>query len=122
MKRTLLWIPVMLIVFVLGVLVRPVLSPTNAVAAPVQQEPLPLEFYLLVNQPAPLWLARIDLADVYLGGVDLSYADIHEATLAGSDLNSANLEGAQFRRADLTIPSPTLDQLAREQARLEQDG
>ncbi|MFN3981072.1 MAG: hypothetical protein ACK4SA_11890, partial [Caldilinea sp.] len=65
MKRLLLWIPALLLVFALGALARPLLTPTTAVAAPNQQGLLPVEFYLLMNQPGPLWLARINLADVY---------------------------------------------------------
>ncbi len=46
----------------------------------------PLELYLLLNQPDPLWLVGINLS-----GVDLSFAELRQANLKGPDLSGADL-------------------------------
>lgn len=70
----------------------------TATAAPHEQgiNQLPLEFYILMNQPGPLWLARIDLE-----GVDLSSAKLTGANLRLARLNTANLSGASLVGANL---------------------
>lgn len=104
MKRVkLIWIPALLL-FALGMFARPWILPTTAVAAPQEQGllQLPVEFYLLMNQPGDLWLVRINLTDVYLRGVDLSGANLTEANLTRAHLREASLEEARLISANLT--------------------
>jgi hypothetical protein len=102
MKRITLWLFALLIVFAGGVLARPLLAPATATAAPSQQGLMPVEFYVLMNQPGPLWLARINLADVYLAEADLSKANLHEANLTRANLTNTKLQNAILRSANLS--------------------
>lgn len=102
MKRIALWLIALSIVFAGGVLARPLLAPATATAAPNQQGLMPVEFYVLMNQPGPLWLARVNFADIYLSEADLTEANLHEAYLVRANLTSTKLENAILRSANLT--------------------
>jgi len=75
----------------------------SAEAAPDQQgiNQLPLELYILLNQPGPLWLARIDLESVDLGGARLTGANLRQARLTSANLRGTNLVGANLDQTNL---------------------
>lgn len=98
-KSTLL-IGVVVLLAVIG-FVR--LTPMAAVAAPDRQGigQLPLELYVLLNQPGPLWLAGIDLEGVDLAGANLTGANLRQARLNRVNLSDTNLVKVDFRQASL---------------------
>lgn len=66
----------------------------------------PIELYLLLNQPGPLWmyginLSRAELRLIDLRGATLSYANLEKADLFYADLSEANLSFANLANADL---------------------
>ena len=77
------WIVTMGIALAVALLTYGRFAPSSAEAAPSSQgiNQLPLELYILMNQPGPLWLARIDLEGVDLGGARLTGANLRQARL-----------------------------------------
>ena len=54
------------------------------------------EFFMLLNQPRPLWLCGADLS-----GLDLRGVNLQGATLFSANLNKCGLRGADMREANL---------------------
>lgn len=80
------------------------LTATSVSAAPAQQGigQLPLDLYILLNQPGPLWLAGIDLEGVDLAGTKLTGANLRGSRLIRVNLSGTNLVGANLSEANLT--------------------
>jgi len=59
------------------------------------------QLFMLLNQPAPLWLHKANLSGKDLCGAFLSGADLSGAILSGADLSGADLRRAILNGADL---------------------